>query len=187
MKEEKIIERNNKKLDKICSISLISALFAWYFSFSVLSKRATGLGIYLIPIVLSIVAFFAYFYYFITAKELVVTNKGVYGKTVFGKQVDLPFDSISSVGTNVFRGISVGTSSGKISFYGIVNRNEIYDEIRKMLENRQEKEIKAIAPTTNILQGQSIADELKKFKDLLDSGVITQEEFDAKKKQLLGL
>ncbi len=31
------------------------------------------------------------------------------------------------------------------------------------------------------------ADELKKFKDLLDSGVITQEEFDAKKEQLLGL
>ena len=33
----------------------------------------------------------------------------------------------------------------------------------------------------------SSADELKKFKDLLDMGVITQEEFDAKKKQLLGL
>jgi hypothetical protein len=33
----------------------------------------------------------------------------------------------------------------------------------------------------------STADELKKFKDLLDSGVITQEEFDEKKKQLLGL
>ncbi len=32
-----------------------------------------------------------------------------------------------------------------------------------------------------------IADEMKKYKDLLDSGVITQEEFDAKKKQLLGL
>lgn len=31
------------------------------------------------------------------------------------------------------------------------------------------------------------ADELKKYKDLLDKGVITQEEFDAKKKQLLGL
>ena len=34
---------------------------------------------------------------------------------------------------------------------------------------------------------QSAADELKKFKELLDQGVITQEEFDAKKKQLLGL
>ena len=31
-----------------------------------------------------------------------------------------------------------------------------------------------------------IADELKKFKELLDSGVITEEEFEAKKKQLLG-
>ena len=31
------------------------------------------------------------------------------------------------------------------------------------------------------------ADELKKYKELLDTGVISQEEFDAKKKQLLGL
>ena len=38
-----------------------------------------------------------------------------------------------------------------------------------------------------VIQNDSMADELKKFKDLLDSGVITQEEFDAKKKQLLGL
>lgn len=33
----------------------------------------------------------------------------------------------------------------------------------------------------------SAADELRKFKELMDMGVITQEEFDAKKKQLLGL
>ena len=33
----------------------------------------------------------------------------------------------------------------------------------------------------------SPADEIKKYKELLDSGAITQEEFDAKKKQLLGL
>ena len=31
------------------------------------------------------------------------------------------------------------------------------------------------------------ADELKKYKDLLDNGTITQEEFNEKKKQLLGL
>ena len=31
------------------------------------------------------------------------------------------------------------------------------------------------------------AEELKTYKELLDSGVITQEEFDSKKKQLLGL
>ena len=39
----------------------------------------------------------------------------------------------------------------------------------------------------NNVQETSNADELKKYKDLLDSGVITQEEFDQKKKQLLGL
>lgn len=38
-----------------------------------------------------------------------------------------------------------------------------------------------------VIQQASAADELKKFKELLDMGVITQEEFDAKKKQLLGL
>lgn len=33
----------------------------------------------------------------------------------------------------------------------------------------------------------SVADEILKFKSLLDSGIITQEEFDAKKKQLMNL
>ena len=33
----------------------------------------------------------------------------------------------------------------------------------------------------------SPVEEIKKYKELLDSGIITQEEFDAKKKQLLGL
>ena len=35
--------------------------------------------------------------------------------------------------------------------------------------------------------GFDAADELKKYKDLLDCGAITQEEFNALKKQLLGL
>ena len=39
----------------------------------------------------------------------------------------------------------------------------------------------------NNIKETSNADELKKYKELIDSGVITQEEFDAKKKELLGL
>ncbi|MBQ3005714.1 MAG: SHOCT domain-containing protein, partial [Clostridia bacterium] len=39
----------------------------------------------------------------------------------------------------------------------------------------------------NNIQETTNADELKKYKDLLDSGAISQEEFDAKKKKLLGL
>ena len=40
---------------------------------------------------------------------------------------------------------------------------------------------------TIVQQTTSGADELIKYKQLLDAGIITQEEFDAKKKQLLGL
>lgn len=44
------------------------------------------------------------------------------------------------------------------------------------------------APIVNNIQETTTnADELKKYKELLDSGAITQEEYDAKKKELLGL
>ncbi len=42
-------------------------------------------------------------------------------------------------------------------------------------------------PFTSRPDGFSGADEIRKYKTLMDEGIITQEEFDAKKKQLLGL
>lgn len=48
-------------------------------------------------------------------------------------------------------------------------------------------EIKQNRHAVNTIIQSSSAEELKKFKELLDMGVITPEEFDAKKKQLLGL
>lgn len=57
---------------------------------------------------------------------------------------------------------------------------EIADYIRAKIEECKKQKRGETAAV-------SAADELKKFKDLLDMGVITQEEFDAKKKQLLGL
>ena len=40
---------------------------------------------------------------------------------------------------------------------------------------------------TTVVNNLSNADELKKYKDVLDNGVIIQDEFDQKKKQLLNL
>ena len=60
------------------------------------------------------------------------------------------------------------------------NRDEIHSIVSQLIVDRQKQAVKSEA-------GQSSADELKKFKDLFDSGVITQEEFDAKKKQILKL
>jgi len=44
-----------------------------------------------------------------------------------------------------------------------------------------------IKNNTGETSGFSAADELKKYKDLLDSGAISKEEYEAKKKELLGL
>ena len=67
----------------------------------------------------------------------------------------------------------------------LANAKEIHDALSDIIIERQKN--KPTAENTTVVQNSDEADKLKKYKDLLDSGVITQEEFDAKKKQLLGL
>ncbi len=134
---------------------------------------------------LSLIVLAAVLYLWLSSYQLIVTDKRVYGKAAFGKRVDLPIDSISAVGTSFLKGIDVGTSSGRIKFKLIKNQEDIHSVMSKLLMERQQKETKNTAVENTI--STSNADELKKFKELLDSGVITQEEFDEKKKQLLGL
>lgn len=122
-------------------------------------------------------------YFYCKDMKIVVSNTRVYGKGGFGKRVDLPLDTISAVGTSFFKGIDIGTSAGRIHFKGIENNQEIHTEISKLINNRQMKN----KQTTTIINNASNADELKKYKNLLDNGTITKEEFEAKKKQLLGL
>lgn len=124
-------------------------------------------------------------YLWLRSYELTVTDKRIYGKVAFGKRVDLPVDSISAISTiRLLRGVSVSTASGRISFRIIKNADEIYKTMNNLLIERQQE--KANAATVISHKGDE-ADQLKKYKDLLDSGAITQEEFDAKKRQLLGL
>lgn len=64
--------------------------------------------------------------------------------------------------------------------------DDILQKIKRFVEKAKE-ELTSARSTTVIQQAPSQADELKSFKELLDQGIITQEEFDAKKKQILGL
>lgn len=129
----------------------------------------------------------AYFHLLFNNCEITVTDKRVYGKAAFGKRVDLPIDMISAVGVSAFNGVHVATASGKLTFYLCQNRDAVFSAISTLLVERQGKATSIHATTVKQEIPQSNADELKKYKDLLDSGVISQEEFDAKKKQLLGL
>jgi len=58
---------------------------------------------------------------------------------------------------------------------------EVFNTLYKAFNDFKEKD------EVNDNNTISSADEILKFKKLLDEGIITQEEFDAKKKQLLGL
>ena len=60
--------------------------------------------------------------------------------------------------------------------------NEIATYVKKKISEFK----RGKAGITTVVQNQtSVADEIAKFKKLLDDGIITQEEFDEKKKQLL--
>ena len=69
----------------------------------------------------------------------------------------------------------------QIRFQTDAERQKAYDKIMSAYQTFHSPK------GDSVVQQVSPAEELKKFKELLDMGVITQEEFDAKKKQLLGL
>jgi len=59
--------------------------------------------------------------------------------------------------------------------------NELVNQIKSKIE-----ELMSQQRMGHIINQSSPADEIRKYKELLDDGVITQEEFEQKKKQLLG-
>lgn len=123
--------------------------------------------------------------FLLSSYEMVVTDKRIYGKIAFGRRVDLPVDSISSTGMlRILKGVSVSSASGKIRFLLIKNADQMYKEISNLLLNRQNQDT-AIVTTSE--EKTDTHGDLLKLKELLDMGIITQEEFEAKKKQFLGL
>lgn len=199
--EEKIIIKSRNKSTKsykliaiICIILTIVFFFLAEYGWDLfhldflLTPFNESPCFYLGLVALIIAVIVGIIYFMISKSEIIVSDKRVRGKAAFGKSVDLPVDAISAISLSaVFSGVAIATASGLIKFFMIENADEIHSEVGKLLDARQEKP-KSVAETA-IKQEvqQSNADELKKYKELLDSGIITQEEFDAKKKQLLGL
>lgn len=116
--------------------------------------------------------------------EITVTNEAISGKLPHGKAVHIPLNQITAINRSSFNGVSI-TSIGNVSnFHCIENREEVMKAISYLLANPQQS---SVQPTQSASANGSEAEQLKRLKDLLDSGVLTQEEFDAKKKQILGL
>lgn len=119
--------------------------------------------------------------------SLIVTDKRVIGIANFRKQVDLPLDSISAIGKGLFSSVAVSTSSGIIRFAFIKNIEAVYKTISELLIERQYDSNCTALENEVSRKSESMTDDLRRLKSLLDEGIITEEEFNAKKRQLLGL
>lgn len=177
MMEEKILVKSEKSY-------LFAFLFAWgipevigiilYLIDEWDEDAVIMYGIFLVPLVCGCFAVWMF-----SNVELAITDRRAYGRASFGRRIDLPLDSITAIGMSFMKGIAITTASGSVKFGCIKNRDEIYEVVGKLLMERQTSK-----PVSN---ETSSVEDLKKYKELLDTGVISQEEFDAKKKQLLGV
>ncbi|ALC87392.1 hypothetical protein AM499_17405 [Bacillus sp. FJAT-22090] len=77
-----------------------------------------------------------------------------------------------------------GTMSAVKDENSIMFAKKELDKAQELVDLIESKRHTTSAPSSTPI---SAADELIKFKNLLDAGVLTQDEFDAKKKQLLEL
>ena len=130
----------------------------------------------------------------LTDKRIVLLQKGLASYNCF----NIPLEEVSRVlsGSGLLTAaISIYYSGTWVQMLGVKkNCDTIFAELAI-----QAKQLVKDAPSQSIVQAVhdlgtsinsqsniSVADELKKFKELLDMGVISQEEFDAQKAKLLG-
>ena len=117
--------------------------------------------------------------------SITVTDTRIYGKNGFGKKVDVPLENVSTVRLASHKGVAIATDGKTIRFPFLKNRKMVYEEIHKLLVGEAVPQV--VTQKEEVTEKPGNIEEIKKYKELLDMGAITQEEFDAKKKQLLGL
>lgn len=157
-------------------------------------------------LIIGICIIFASLRSFSVAKNcsLVLENTGIIGAKAglfSSKEIKLPTEKIDSITVQngifdkIFGGktIAVRSASGLIKFPWVQNANEFVNAtlakiegFKQSVKNENQNLVSAMAKSIGGNTGNSsAAQQIKEIKDLLDSGLITQEEFEAKRKELL--
>lgn len=119
-----------------------------------------------------------------TTERVLFIDKGL----VYGiKSTEIPLDMINSV--NYEKGMLLGSISIVNGAKETKVKNVLKGTAPKMVEviKAERKAFMKPEPQTVVKEEKSIADQLHELKTLVDEGILTQDEFDAKKKQLLGI
>lgn len=125
-------------------------------------------------------------------QSITVTSQRVRCTSGFKDEMNMPIDAISSVAVNtgLFQSITLTCAGNSYSITYIENCQEVYDVINKLINEKRRQPTKVnIEPIVqnNSSATEDVTEQIRKYKQLLDEGIITQEDFDAKKKQILGL
>lgn len=119
-----------------------------------------------------------------TDKRVLFLDKGVFGSTETAEIAYRNVESVTHSTGMIMAGVQItgrGVSSYRIEDIKPKPSAKVFaDTVRRLVEKWQSQAAPAVA------QG-SDADELEKWAKLLSDGVVTQAEFDHKKRQLLGL
>ena len=120
-------------------------------------------------------------FYLIDRKtQITLNNETLICKKRNGKTKQAFWKDIKTVENTTLKGLCIKGTSFKYKIILLKNLDELKNEMISLISNASVVVSPANEKSDNL-------DDLKKFKDLLISGVITQEEFEAKKKQILGL
>ena len=127
---------------------------------------------------------------------LIITNLRVlyyYGPNKDNWTLDqIPVDTIESIEFSRSYTSSYLSVYGKSSIFHLNSDRHVLmekarDLINQMIYDKSQNSESSESESSVSDNMAQAAEALKSLKELLDSGIITQEEFDAKKKQLLGL
>ncbi|WP_225228766.1 SHOCT domain-containing protein [Bacillus sp. PS06] len=122
-------------------------------------------------------------------EQIYVTDKRIIVHKIEGifknEKVEIPLSSVSSINTTVKglgASIAIVASNNKASVEKL--HIHIAQELKSLIDSLLHS---SSNQTASINTSVDVADQIKKLADLRDGGILTEEEFNAKKKQLLGI
>nr|WP_279325660.1 PH domain-containing protein [Clostridium tertium] len=127
------------------------------------------------------------FAYAVTNKRIIMAQKKMLGEII--QTVSLKNVNDITMTTGAITGI-ITIDTVKETFNVAINKSaarNINDKIHELILDIQESKVNSSSQKIGLEQTYSSADEILKFKELFDMGVITEEEFNIKKKQILGI
>lgn len=150
-------------------------------------------------------------YLFCTDKKVYIVKKGFMTGHTFGSgDFKMPYSNITNAevdyhfASGYFEISSGGLQNKRLNYWSkdpnqdpakqpncisITTDKELFKSASNFIMEMIAKQHSQTATSTavNVVTEKSAAEQIKEFKELLDMGIITEEEFSAKKKQLLGI